>query len=54
MRDLNEHLDKSGNGWRLLIARSINDSGEIVGTARVNNAFRLFLLTPVGSKAKDR
>ncbi len=42
MRDLNEHLDKSGNGWRLLIARSINDSGEIVGTARVTTHFACF------------
>lgn len=54
MRDLNDHLDESGAGWVLLRGRSINDSGEIVGTGLMGNAFHTFLLTPVPSHGGAR
>lgn len=49
MMNLNELLDSSGTGWVLIEAKSINNSGQIVGIGRRNNEERGFLLNPVGS-----
>jgi probable HAF family extracellular repeat protein len=50
MVDLNSLLNASGQGWQLLEARSINDSGQIVGIG-VNPAGQThaFLLNPVAA-----
>jgi probable HAF family extracellular repeat protein len=47
MKDLNDLLDASGSGWVLTEARSINDSGQIVGVGRRGGVNRAFLLNPV-------
>ena len=46
MTDLNS-LIPSGTGWRLVNARGINDSGQIVGWGYNGSLTRAFLLTPV-------
>lgn len=46
MTDLNT-LIEPGSGWRLCEARSINSTGQIVGTARYGDETRAFLLNPV-------
>jgi probable HAF family extracellular repeat protein len=48
MLDLNNLLDASGAGWRLVFATDINSSGQIVGSAfSPTGETRAFLLTPV-------
>jgi probable HAF family extracellular repeat protein len=47
MQDLNDLIPVS-SGWVLTEARSINESGQIVGNGIVNGQERGFLLTPVG------
>ena len=47
MRDLNDLIPAS-SGWILREARAINNGGQIVGTGRVGNEDRAFLLTPIG------
>jgi probable HAF family extracellular repeat protein len=48
MQDLNDLLDASGAGWRLLAAEGINNAGQIVGYGLSDaGAIRAFLLTPV-------
>jgi probable HAF family extracellular repeat protein len=44
--DLNT-LIPPGSGWELVVARSINNRGEITGAARVNGAFHAYVLIPV-------
>lgn len=46
MQDLN-YLIPAASGWVLIEARSINDSGQIVGFGIVNGQEHAFLLTPV-------
>ncbi|NOT85314.1 MAG: hypothetical protein HOP02_11175, partial [Methylococcaceae bacterium] len=45
MKDLNTLLP-SGSGWKILIARAINDAGQITGKGSHNGKQRAFLLTP--------
>lgn len=48
MRDLNDLLDGSGNGWLLSRAYDVNDRGQIVGFGRNPDGFSHgFLLTPI-------
>jgi probable HAF family extracellular repeat protein len=47
MTDLNGLLDASGSGWTLIEARSIDDSGQIVGVGRLLGADHGFLLNPI-------
>lgn len=48
MRDLNQLLDLSGEGWIIESANAINDDGWIVGTGFYNGGKeRAFLLIPV-------
>ena len=47
MRDLNTMLDASGNGWSLLEAHDMNNSGQIVGVGGVGNELHAYLLTPL-------
>lgn len=46
LQDLNNLIDPN-LGWELLDARSINDSGQIVGEGVINNQIHAFILTPV-------
>ena len=46
MVDLNSLIDPL-SGWKLNVARAINDSGQIVGVGYVSGQTRAFLLTPV-------
>lgn len=46
MKNLN-HLIKSGSGWNLSRANSINNKGQIVGVGYFNGVKRAFLLTPL-------
>lgn len=46
LQDLNNLIDPN-SGWELLDARSINDSGQIVGEGMINNQIHAFILTPV-------
>jgi len=46
VRDLNNLIDPQ-NGWTLIFARDINNSGQIVGYGEVNGERRGFILTPV-------
>lgn len=46
LQDLNDLIDPS-LGWELLDARSINDSGQIVGEGVINGHIHAFILTPV-------
>jgi uncharacterized delta-60 repeat protein len=50
MQDLNAMIP-AGSGWTLLEAKSINDTGQIVGTGRLNGTTRGFLLNPVPADA---
>jgi probable HAF family extracellular repeat protein len=43
--DLNELID-AGSGWQLLVARAINNHGDIVGYGTLNGRTKAFLLTP--------
>jgi len=53
MQDLND-LIRSGEGWHLLSAVDINNTGQIVGTAEHDGETKAFLLTPVSDeKAGD-
>jgi probable HAF family extracellular repeat protein len=45
--DLNSELDGSGNGWTLVEARGINDSGQIIGVGEFGGANHAFVLNPV-------
>lgn len=45
MADLN-HLIPSGTGWTLMVARDINDAGQIVGLGMRGGVFKAFLLSP--------
>ena len=47
MQDLNDLIPTS-SGWVLTEARSINETGQIVGNGILNGQERAFLLTPVG------
>jgi len=47
--DLNDHVDP--NGWELVEARGVNNSGQIVGTGRFHGGQRAFLLTPTRTSA---
>ncbi|MCG3197274.1 MAG: hypothetical protein GHCLOJNM_01759 [bacterium] len=38
-----------GKGWVLLIAKDINNKGQIVGEGTINGKYRAFLLDPVGN-----
>jgi probable HAF family extracellular repeat protein len=50
MQDLNE-LIPPNSGWTLTEARSINESGQIVGNGIIKGQQHGFLLTPVGDQA---
>jgi uncharacterized membrane protein len=52
MENLNSLLDKSGSGWTVNHAYSINDAGQIVGSARNDKTglIHAVLLTPVGGR----
>lgn len=43
--DLND-LISNDSGWKLLLAKDINDTGEIIGEGFFNGAVHAFLLTP--------
>lgn len=45
--DLNSLAGAQGLGWFLNSANAINDSGQIVGTGRINGQSHTYLLTPV-------
>jgi probable HAF family extracellular repeat protein len=47
MVDLNAELDGSGDGWELIEAYGINDSGQIVGLGVFQNYDHVFRLTPL-------
>lgn len=47
MQDLNVLAGDALDGWVLLSAQSINNSGQIVGVAQKDDEFRSYLLTPV-------
>jgi len=47
MFNLNNRLSASSTGWKLLHATGINDSGVIVGTGELYNAYHAFMATPV-------
>ena len=49
MRDLN-NLIPADSGWTLTEARSINETGQIVGYGFLNGQQRAFLLTPVSGR----
>jgi probable HAF family extracellular repeat protein len=53
VRDLNELVDASGNGWHLHMADGVNNSGQIVGKGVLNGAWHAFLLTPVKKGRQD-
>jgi probable HAF family extracellular repeat protein len=46
IRDLNDLSVAEKPGWVLIDARSINNSGQIVGVGTVNGQIHAFLLTP--------
>ncbi|HYP12955.1 MAG TPA: hypothetical protein VEQ63_03450, partial [Bryobacteraceae bacterium] len=46
MLDLNDAV-QPGSAWVLLEANAINDNGLIVGTGKLNNELRSFILTPL-------
>ncbi|HMK55573.1 MAG TPA: FG-GAP-like repeat-containing protein [Dissulfurispiraceae bacterium] len=52
IRDLN-NLIPAGSGWELIFARSINESGQVVGYGKLNGQDRAFLLTPAAQAAND-
>jgi probable HAF family extracellular repeat protein len=51
MQDLNVLAADALDGWVLLSAQSINNSGQIVGVAQKDDEFRSYLLTPVPEPA---
>ena len=44
---LNERLDVSGEGWVLMYAQAVNESGQIAGWGEYLGVFTGFILTPV-------
>lgn len=47
MRNLNENLDASGNGYWVLAGYGINDKGQITGGALLNGKIHAVLLNPI-------
>lgn len=51
MLDLNDLVDSSADGWTLLSARGISDTGYIVGTGMIDGEMRAYMLAPVPEPA---